>query len=519
MAASSETTISRFKKTLDPYIKPREQVNYIRRVLALELGSYTGDGPIQQPLSLNDGPLEREIGPELKGVYKEFIEAIHANNIAHRQFDQIANESLLQSSAPTNPQNEGSSSSVLEDHLTLLKLRKKHESLAAIQTYLDYLSETPLACQDTINIEQALKGGKSLPSVPSSVINSFVVEQSAGRPDLQSHVNQLDKTVLRTKLLLKQEERLLAEARARCTIKPELVSNGAKLQALNNTRNELINWIETELSKASTEEEEAATQVSTRQTEQTAQDQAAISSQLQQIQDKYKEYVAARKELLKLTSQTPQPSMPPPETTAAQPSSTTREAAAPSTDFLLTPYLEALLAKARYQKALVTHKSHITASLNKQNKESCQLLGRLAEESQLLSAYPMKDSTRRRSGIPEIIAAKPTERPDIASRIKPWVFAADAAKIGTLEAVAEKIEVGQVALESSMEALHEMDMLLGLEEEQEVDEVDTTEDDMWLQGQGIKKQPRKKKVLQQHKGDPWAKIHGNLGLIGHDNAA
>lgn len=511
MASSPEATISNFRTRLDPYIKPREQVNYIRRILALELGSYIGDGPIQHPLSLNDGPIDRHIGSELKGLHKEYIVALRANSIALQEYEQIAKETTSKPTAPAKSAT-GSAPSSHEEHLALLKLRKKHESLITIQTYLDHLSGVPVAGQDALDVEKILRGGRALPSVPSSVINSFVVEQSAGQPDLQTRVNQLDKIVLRTKLLLKREEQLLAEAKARCRTKPELVSNGAKLQALDNTRNELIRWIETELSKASTEDDEAATsQVQA----QTADDQAIITRQLQQIQDKYKEYVTARKELLKLISQTPQPSLPPPEPTTATSSLKSAETESPSTDFLITPCIQALLTQAQLQKALITHRSHIAASLSRQNKESCQLLGRLAEESQLLSAYPMKDSTRRRSGIPEIIAAKPNGRPDMASRVKPWIFASDAAKISTLEAVAEKVEVGQVALESSMEAIHEMGVLLGLDEEDETDEMDKTEDDMWLQG-SLKKQP-KKKVPTPNKGDPWARIHGNLGLIGHDN--
>jgi hypothetical protein len=517
MATSSQNTISAFQKSLDPFIKPREQVNYIRRILALELGSYIGDTPIQQPLPLNDGLVIKDIGPELKGLYKEYIEALQKNHVAHRDFEQIASELTSTPRALPKPagKDASSSQSLLEEHVTLLKLRKKREILVTIQRHLDHLQETPAAGRDAVDIEQVLKGGMAQPSVPASVINSFVVEQSAGQPDLDTRANQLDKTVLRTKLLLKHDERLLAEAKARCTTKPEMVSNGAKLQALNNTRNELIGWIETELSKASEQGDEAIANPGQET------DRAAITNQLQEIHTKYEEYVAARAKTLKLASQTSQSSLPPPDTTPAQPTANSLEPEAPSTDYLVTPYIDALLTQSRLQKALITHKSHITTSLHRQNQESCHLLGRLAEESQLLSAYPMKDSARRRSGIPEIIAAKPTERPDMAGRIRPWIFAADAAKIGTLEAVAEKVEDGQVALENSMATLHEMDVLLGLDEEwEEKNEVDTTEDDLWLQGPEANKQPmRKKKALPSaNKGDPWSKIHGNLGLIGHDNA-
>ncbi|KHN94497.1 uncharacterized protein MAM_07685 [Metarhizium album ARSEF 1941] len=507
-----ETTISNFQETLDAYIKPREQFNYIRRILALELGSYTGDGPIQHPLSLNVGPIVRDVGAELKGLHKQFIEALIANSIASQKFQQMVNESTTEPVAPAKRATDNSPSS-LEEHLALLKLRQKHQCLVTIQSYLHRLSEAPEAAQNTVGIEKVLEGGRALPSVPSPMLNSFAAEQSAGHPDLQSRVKLLDKIVLQAKLILKREERLLDEARERCKTKPELVSNGAKLQALDSTRNELIRWIEAELSKASTEDDKAS--VPQRQA-QTADDQATITRQLQIIQDKYKGYVAARKELLKLTSKSSQPSILPPQTTSATSSSRSAEPGFPSTDLLLMPYIRGLITHAQQQKALVAHKAHITASLGRKNKESCQLLGRLAEESQLLSAYPMKDSTRRRSGIPEIISAKPNERPDTASRVKPWIFACDAAKINTLEAVAEKVEVGQVALENSIAAIHEMDVLLGLDDDgEETGGMDNTEDDMWLQG-SVKKQFRKK-VLSPNQGDPWAKINGNLGLIGHDN--
>ncbi len=45
--------------------------------------------------------------------------------------------------------------------------------------------------------------------------------------------------------------------------------------------------------------------------------------------------------------------------------------------------------------------------------------------------------------------------------MKSWVFAADSAKIATLESVAEKVEEGQLALEDSMKILGEVDRLLG----------------------------------------------------------
>lgn len=519
MAAPAET-ISKLQADLGPYIKPREQVNYIRRILALQLGSYTREGPSVPPLSLADSTRDVSASTEVKGVQKEYLEALNANNAARRQFDEA-----LQAGRPKyDPQSKPPSfgSELLEERLALLKLRQKRECLLAIQQSLDCLAEKPASAQSFLDTEKIFHGATALPSVPKAVINSFVAEQSAAQPDLQVRVNQLERTVLRAKLRLKQEERLLAEARARSKSKPDVVSNGAKLEALNTTRNELITWIETELSKASADEpEEKAEDARHTRGPGSEADQATITTQLRQIQDKYARYLAARKALLALATHNPQPSIPPPTQQTSSAKYGEDDEPEPG-NYLLTPYVEALLSISRHQKAANTHKSHMNSVLSKQNKDTCQVLGHLAEESQLLPAYPMKDSLRRRSGIRNEMATKSSDRPDISTRIKPWVFAADSAKIATLEAVAETIEGGQIALENSMKSLQDINHLLGQGEDAAVDEataVEPPDDDVWLSSEGYKDAAARKHSEKEgsswQKGDPWSRLHGNLGLIGH----
>ncbi|KAG6229597.1 hypothetical protein E4U34_002642 [Claviceps purpurea] len=534
MTSSAEpTTLRNLQTKFEPFIKPREQVNYIRRILALELGSYTGEGPIQQPLSLNRGPIQRHLGPELKGLHREYIEALQANISARQSFEEIAYGQETSSSSP-EPDIEGNAS-ILEAHLAVSRLRKKRDSLVTVQSYLERLADLPVPPHEPQDVDHLLNDGNPQPKVPAEVLNSFVVEQTSAGVDIQSQISQLEKEVFRAKLLLKREEKVLADARARCKVKPQLLSNGAKVEAMNSTRNELINWIETELSKASAEEKTTGENRQQNQTEPAvpAPDQAAITSQLRQVQDQYKAYVAARKTLLALTSYAPRPSMAPPKTVdseALEGIGVTETQNPPSIDYLLIPHIEELLSLSRRQRGLIAHKSHFSTTLDNQRKESCQLIGRLAEESQLLVTYPMKDSTRRQSGVPEIIVAQPADRPDLASRIKPWLFAADTNKIETLEAVAENVEVGQIALEKSMETIREIEKLLGMGDEVEEDAsdaLDTTEDsDLWLddgldKGAGIKSSQKKplkaKSTASQGKIiDPWTRLHGNLGLIGHD---
>lgn len=412
----------------------------------------------------------------------------------------------------------------LEEHLAILKLQQKRQKLSIVRKYLDQLVDQPAASPGFLDMDQTFDGTPALPSVPKEVVNSLVAEKSVAAPDLRTQASQLEKIVLRAKLLLRQEEKLLEEAKARSKSRPDVVSNGVRIKALNATRNELINWIESELSNASGEETDVGPEAGTGGKENPAADQTTIQTGLAEIKEKYARYLESRKDLLSLVSTRPQPSAVP----DLKPSTprTTPEAASPPINHLLVPYIERLLTLSRNQKTLIAQKSHVNATLSKQTKEAYQGLGHLAEESQLLPAHPMKDSLRRRSGLMEELTSKKSDAPDISNRVKPWVFASDAAKIANLESVAETIEGGQWALEGSMNALQELEALLGLSKSEagKTADEEPRDEDVWMATSGTKntgarKHTDKQKMPERVPGDVWSGLHGNLGLIGQEDAA
>src|SRR6478752_5429845 len=135
MANPSETAET-FQKTLDPYIKPREQVNYIRRVLALHLGTCSHDGPVKQPVSLADPTRDVTLDSSSKGIYREYIEALKANVDARRNYEDVAQSNLPSSSLAKEL---SSSNELLEEQVSLLKLQAKQARLTAVQNHLDSL--------------------------------------------------------------------------------------------------------------------------------------------------------------------------------------------------------------------------------------------------------------------------------------------------------------------------------------------------------------------------------------------
>lgn len=516
MSGSTEN-IQRYKHRLGPYIKSREEVAYVRRVLALHLENNSHDGLIRRPLSLADGVATGEGAVSVRGIHKEYLDALKENSTCRENFQEVA---AAQGSEKGHLQSRPDARSFLDDTVTLVKLQQKRARLSIVRSYLNDLAESPAASEHFLDASQVLTQVTPRPEVPDELIHSLASTNSA-EPGLEQKANHLERVVLRAKMLLKREEALLLKAREAAATMPDVVSNGAKLQALNATRNELIDWIESELSTAASNEPSQEVP-SSKESGPTDAEQKTIDADTTRIKHQYYKYVSQRRALLALVNHEGKAATAPtlqPPLQEHVPDVSSEEA-----NYLLTPYLERLLVQSQQQKAMISQKSHISSALSMQVKEACRVLGHLAEESQLLPAYPMRDSLRRRSGLHDEFSGKGSGRPDLTRRIKPWAFAADSAKIASLEAVAESVERGQIALESTTRFLDDIDGLIGRPQPRvdagETGTGDETENDVWLPKE-------KEKIHRKHtapaaksdKGptDPWDVLHGSLGLIGQSH--
>lgn len=522
MSAASEITSS-LQNALEPYIKSREDTARIRKVLALYLDSCLSNGSAVAPLALTDSTCSINPSHEVRGLQREYLKALEASLKARREHDEARTATSHASGPVDHGQRAEEPTGRLEEHLIAVKLRRKQQRLQTVERYLQQLSQKPAATQEFLDPQDVFRDCEPLSDVPKGVVDGWAATSSNGaaaRTDVRGLTQQLEKSVLRAKLLLRREELLLEEVKARSAALPDDIGDGARLAALNITRNELIGWIENELSKASGEEDPEPRGEQDGQAS-SGVDQKRVQEQLVGIKEKYGQYVAARKALLQSANQRPQPSIKPQaekQTPALVP-----EALPVSNAHLLSPHLESLLALAREQKGSILEKSHFNLLLAKQLKESGQLFDHLAEESQLLPSFPMSRAARRRSGFEDNLAA-PSALSDRADRVKKWVLAADSAKIATLELVAGKVEEGQAALEASMNALVELDRLLGKTSAQQPAERDAggDEQDIWIaEGAGAESEARKHTDKRRSKVVPvprdiWSLLDGNLGLIKQD---
>lgn len=512
MTTAAES-VQAIKRALEPYVRPREEAEHIWRILALHLRSCYENGPQTSPLALADADCTIQSTSEVRGLQREYLKALHANVKAQRQYEAVSQQVRADKAIGASSLSDASR---LEEHIANIRLRKKQERLQTFEKYLDILSQKPAASPESLQPEQIFKNTRRLPEVPKSVVSSFTVDKDSTKTDLKALVDRLEKAVLRSKLLLKREEQLLEEVKSRSTALPSKISDGAKLAALNNTRSELISWMEAELGNASAAEDSHLQEGDASHRYEVKGDKQHMDEQLALIRDKYARYVVARKTLIQTVGQHSVPSIKPPSMGkhVSQLPNVTPE---PCTH-LLTPYIESLLSVAQEQKASITQKSHLGNVLAKQREDTGRALDRLADESQLLPNHHTRAG--RREGLGDQAGKSALE---ITKRVEPWVSAADAAKLATLETVAEKIESGQIALEGSTTHLAEIDQLLGRNQRDESTEDDSTVDDIWLAEtqtprKATKSHARVKSDVVRQPKNVWSTLDGSLGLINAEDS-
>ncbi|KAH8657645.1 hypothetical protein BGZ60DRAFT_416385 [Tricladium varicosporioides] len=483
------------------FIKPRHEASLIRRVLAHSLDSAVNPeakSSISRPLSLIEPSNDREVTPQnVRGIQKDYLHCIRANISARIDFAETKKFHVTNIGKEINTRVDydgDTSNGHVQDFLGLIEQQQKYEVLSIIQDYVDILSKRPAAEGHYLDPQVALAFTGPLPSVPSEVLNAPRFQQQFGGADLKVLTEQLEKSVLRAKILLEREQKLLARVR-------EAHGNSGcnqtgRLQALGVARNELIQWIETELLKAgeSPDEEEKAYQPMP--TENMA--SSYIQTELVSIDRQYTRYLKARQglviamtgritgEVLNLEKGNPGPS-----------ENLSQDIIAHGGSFTL-PYLEEMIAVLSEQKATIHQKSHLTVSLAKQLKDLSQKLDRQTDESHLLPAYPMHNQSMSRKGLESASFGDEIsnhEKPDSSKKVRAWVYSSEAAASITKESILEKLEEGSMAIDETQQVVGEIRRLLGdyikplpLNLELETEEVSNSR-------------------------DIWAGIDGNLGAI------
>ncbi|TVY44358.1 hypothetical protein LSUB1_G000687 [Lachnellula subtilissima] len=470
--------------SLGSYIKQRQEATHIRRVLAAHLKSTLdsdGQNPLPRPLSLID--VSCNIDSTLHGVrglQKEYLRCVRTNITARREYAQTckAHQVKWQDYARASLGND-TISDPMDGFLGLVKQQQKHEALCIIQDYVDMLSQKPTAAPEFLDLKEVLKDVESFPQVPPEVLRVSVSTES--------------------EIALEKGAEPSREVKSEQENPP--VNETGRLQALGTARNELINWIEAELSRAceSSPDEDDVNTISSPDKRGTG----CIDGQLAIVQQQYSQYTKARQKLVfTVTGRLQHGAQITPEEKTDLPVEILEYIGVDEMSHVVYPYLEELVAVANEQKAIIQLKSHLTINLAKQLKTSSQCLERLAHESHLLPAHPMPAGSSHRNGLSlessfgdEI---SKHEKPDSSRRARAWVYASESAANVMKEKILEKLEEGSMAIDESRQTMFELQRLLGNDTDvlcgDKDDEVST------------------QKITTNSK-DIWSIIDGSLGVI------
>jgi len=499
-------------RSLGPYVKSRAEVERIRRMLAAHLSSHVNsheESNISSPLSLLDATSSVDTPQNgVRGIRKEYLRCVKANIKAQIEYNKICKEHRLHTDSDSpNLRGDNNDDSIVHDDsgvflgsfLDTVKMGRKHERLRILQDYIDMLAQKPAATPNHFDPKVVLEDFGLLPKVPQDVMVVPGSHQNAERTDMRALVDQLEKSVLRAKLLLNKEQKFLAKIQVRDSqkVRPSVRSN--KLEALGTARNDLINWIETELGKAGDSSADLDEGRDSQPQEKIG--TSYVENELASIRRRYARYIKARHALIvAVTGRIDTPAA----TTVSKETDTAVEKEAPITtnavNHILHPYIRELASIANEQKTIIQQKSHLTISLAKQLKEASQGLERLADESHLLPAYPILSVSAQRKGTTSFgdeIANH--ERPDSSHRPRAWIFASESASSVTKDGVFEKLEEGKVHALDARRGLMELYQLLGAKgndgEHRDVENI----------------------IVKSTKKDIWGQLDGNLAVIKGDD--
>ncbi|KAL8741320.1 MAG: hypothetical protein Q9190_006064 [Brigantiaea leucoxantha] len=446
MFTAEELPLPRVAQALEPYIRSRHEILRIRQVLSLHTASsiqnVSKERQTSVSLALPDDDVKViKIPPEITGIRMDYLKALQKHIDTKNEYTRISEE-LGKSTFPGRQREERLEDAELSDAGTTIEQlkqeRQKNEKLRILLDYLAILASKDTVKPDFLNRDSVLAEIGPLPDLPSP---SQDYSDTDAKRDFKDLILDLKKSVLKATNAAKHENQLLCdiqnqpESTGKCTGNPQ-----ARLLALTRTRNELIDWIETELANSTQSQDLTPPPLST---------PPPTSQLLESIQKGYTTYLHARQTLVTLSSRQPPPSSPYPSPTPSNPQSPVKS----RTKSPLRLPTNIPTSSHRTDLQIESHISHILAS---ETRTTTALLEKLSQESHLLSNYP-----------PPITSAEfstASREEEAVRQARAWALAAENAEVAAEEVVRGRIEKGNEWMEEARGGLRGLKDLIGEEE-------------------------------------------------------
>ncbi|KAL4910417.1 hypothetical protein BDW74DRAFT_186428 [Aspergillus multicolor] len=532
--ATDPSDIPPFAKPLAPYLKSRQEALRIRQALTSYLRShitFVNNDPehpdylAQSHLALcvSDNAVSdvKRIPTEFTGLRMEYLEALQANVTARKQRQSIGDKlSAQRSEGVETGKSSPDSSSELQAYLRLVRDRRRH---AKLQVFEHYLRE--LQTRDTPRPEDfENQDGENQTALLSEFEDENPGNGAAGG-DLEELVHKLEKAVIRAKSQLDREKRLYAELNARAVTdgsKTEEPSPSVKAAALQQTRDELVQWVEDKLVDSGNSLEPPVQDLPAEELEESAR---ILEEQSGRILQQYAIYTETRQRLLEAAARACQPV----STAPTKPPARTMDHRPPSTEEalrieplqVLSYASDILLPVSKTQRSLSLQKFYLSGMLAKEKSTTMRMLNRLSDESHLLPEYPIlarqprfKHATAALNSRNAANQADPAKQDELMNMAEAWAFASSAAGSGDKEYVEQKVEDGNERANCAEHELQRVYSLLNQNlEEALAGEQDQKNSDIWAhEARSTRSSARLARTEKRSKG-PWSRLKGTVGVV------
>lgn len=518
---AEEFPLPQVAKALAPYIRPRHEVLRIRRILSIFLAQNMG---LESPLSITslalpgEDTLVKKIPPEVSGLRKNYLKAIHAQIKAQDEHDRLTqelDEGNLKVMRQKQQQIEDEASTHVTTYLEFLQAQRKHQKLMILQNHLDLLAQKDAAQINYLSMDSIYEEIAPAPDVPSP---TSLEDNLATGNSTKMLFLRLEKALLHAQGSSEKEKQLLAQAlseeQSETTLKKADPPNAsAQAFALKQTRDEMVHWVEEQLAQGGHSEEDFDGKLSVAMKKTTLD----IGQREKAIKAKYHQYLQTRKSLLALLSAK---RLAPLDTPAGAPNDISlqlRNSKKNQTEIscdnasIVLPYAtEYLIPAVSAQKRLLQHEFHLSKILETQSQETVHVLERLADESHLLSNYPyLANQQRFKNTVAALggpnLGSELGKEAESVSLARAWVFASSAARSTKQDEVRESVEHGEKHAQIAKDRIRELRKILIGDAEQE----------------GAKKdedQAGKQSEMKSSDGiGIWAGLYGNFSL--HDDTS
>ena len=518
MSVNDHPLFSRISESLQPFIKSRQEALRIRRILSAYVASAIGglDGGPITPLSLavpGRGVHVKTVPSEMSGIRRDYLLALQTNIKAREAYEQTSQQLIVATKNNTMvdlDQLNGRDGWPISTFLDLAQVQKQLQKLNVIQNHLDQLLMSKNSSEDIHSANQIRQDANATNTAPLTTEDHV---QAGDDIQTRALITRLEKAILRANHSLKRERALLDNLKAKRKSQQDAADafqppQATRIRALQNTRDELIAWIEQQITNINEVEADLEAGAFPRSVDSGTE----IEEQKREIDETYQNYLEVRRSIVNLISRRPsianieiplnqEESISSHVERGAQQLSRDATTALPLITGYMIPFADA-------QKALLQQEAHISSSLNLQKEAMNRVLDRLADESHLLAKYPMSameprflrpsvaSESSKLSPSPLEDTSVAVEDAHLSRQAQVWAYASDAARDATNTALGEQLDRGERHAAAAKGTLMEMQDLLGVDND---DGIDDSHADIW--------NPAKSEVSK----GIWTGLDGGLG--------